>query len=300
MRTDESACGSAPSDGKGMVTVAQTDILTRPSRQPDHVLLYGPRQDQVADLRLPAAGQAGPGSVSGGCGAPLVIFLHGGFWRGAIDRTHTGPLGEALAAAGFAVCIPEYRRTGQPGGGWPGTFDDIALAVDALPGLVVETVGPAVDGGRVVVAGHSAGGHLALWSAGRVRLPGAWHAGRPPGVGVVSLAGVCDLALCYRLGLDDGAAGDLMGGGPSDFASRYAAADPMGLVPTGTLSRLVHGDSDDRVPVEMSLSYTACAVAAGDDARCEVLEGCGHFEVIDPLSSVWPRVVAAFWSAAGF
>jgi acetyl esterase/lipase len=284
-----------------MVTVAQTDILARPSGRPDDVLLYGPRQDQVADLRLPAAGRAGAGGVSEGRGAPLIIFLHGGFWRGAIDRTHTGPLGDALAAAGFVVCIPEYRRTGQPGGGWPGTFDDIALAVDALPGLVAETVGSAVDAGRVVVAGHSAGGHLALWSAGRVRLPegNRWHAGRPPGVGVVSLAGVCDLASCYRLGLDDDAAGDLMGGGPSDFPSRYAAADPMGLVPTGTLLRLVHGDSDDRVPVEMSLSYTSRAVAAGDDAGCDVLEGSGHFEVIDPLSEVWPRVVAAFWAAAG-
>jgi acetyl esterase/lipase len=284
-----------------MVIVPQTDILTRPSRRPDQVLLYGPREDQVADLRLPHAGVGGTAAGPGAPGRPLVIFLHGGFWRGAIDCRHAGPLGDALAAVGFVVCIPEYRRTGQPGGGWPGTFDDIALAVDALPEIVAQTVGPLVDVSRVVVAGHSAGGHLALWSAGRVRLPAGsgWHAARPPAPGIVSLAGVCDLAACYRLGLDGDAAGDLMGGGPDDFPSRYAAADPMGLVPTGTVLRLVHGTEDQRVPIEQSPAYTARALAAGDDAHCDVLDGTGHFEVIDPLSSAWPSVRAAFQAAAG-
>ncbi|MGH3399915.1 MAG: alpha/beta hydrolase family protein [Streptosporangiaceae bacterium] len=283
----------------------QTDILTRPSRRPDHVLLYGPRDDQVADLRLPRAGAGGtgggPGGGSGARGLPLVIFLHGGFWRGAIDRSHTGSLGDALAASGFVVCVPEYRRTGQPGGGWPGTFDDIALAVDALPQIVAETVGSLVDASRVVVAGHSAGGHLALWSAGRVRLPAGspWHAEGPPTASVVSLAGVCDLAACYRLGLDGNAAGDLMGGGPDSHPERYAAADPMGLVPTGVVVRLVHGTEDQRVPVEQSPAYTARALAAGDDACCDVLDGYGHFEVIDPLTSAWPSVLAAFQAAAG-
>ena len=279
----------------------QTDILTRPSRRPDHVLLYGPRDDQVADLRLPRTGASGTGRGSVARRRPLVIFLHGGFWRGAIDRRHVGPLGDALAAVGFVVCIPEYRRTGLPGGGWPGTFDDIALAVDALPEIVAQTVGPVVDVSRVVVGGHSAGGHLALWSAGRVRLPAGsgWHAARPPAAGIVSLAGDCDLAECYRLGLDADAAGDLMGGGPDDFPSRYAAADPMRLVPTGTVLRLVHGTEDQRVPVEQSPAYTARALAAGDDARCDVLDGTGHFEVIDPLSSAWPSVLAAFEAAAG-
>lgn len=288
-----------------MVIVPQTDILTRASREPDHTLLYGPRDDQVADLRLPGGGGGGgggpAGAGSGGRGLPLVVFIHGGFWRSAFDRRHTGPLADALAASGFVVCTPEFRRTGQPSGGWPGTFDDVALAVDALPRIVEQTVGSLVDVSRVVVGGHSAGGHLALWSAGRVRLAGEdpWHAGRPPAVGVVSLAGVCDLAACYRLGLDGDAAGDLMGGGPDAYPSRYAAADPMGLVPTGTVLRLVHGTADDRVPVEQSVAYNAGAVAAGDDAHCDVLDGCGHFELIDPLSTAWPWVLSAFRGAAG-
>jgi acetyl esterase/lipase len=279
----------------------QTDILTRPSREPDYVLRWGDHEEQVADLRLPRrepASRRAETEADGPAGAPpLVIFLHGGFWRSAYDRGHVGPLGDALAAAGFVVCTPEFRRTGQPGGGWPGTFDDVASAVDVLPELVSEFAAI----GRVVVAGHSAGGHLALWTAGRVRLPGGtpWHLAASPAVGVVSLAGVCDLAAGYRLELGGGAVQALMGGGPSEFAGRYAAGDPMGLVPSGVAVRLVHGTEDDRVPVGLSRDYAARAVAAGDDVRCDLLEGYGHFELIDPESEAWPVVLEAFWSAAG-
>jgi acetyl esterase/lipase len=222
---------------------------------------------------------------------PVVIFLHGGFWRSTFDRTHTGPLAEALASAGFAVCTPEYRRTGQPGGGWPGTFDDVAAAVDALPGLVAAAAEGRTDLSRVVLAGHSAGGHLALWAAG--------HGAPGTLAGVVSLAGVCDLAACFRLGLGGDAAGALMGGGPDLHPDRYRAADPMRLLPTGVRARLVHGTADDRVPAELSTRYAELGRGAGDDVTCELLGGFGHFEVIDPLSGAWSAVVAAFWEAAG-
>ncbi len=230
-----------------------------------------------------------------------MIFLHGGFWRAAYDRTHTGPLAEALAAEGFAVCAPEFRRTGEPGGGWPGTFDDVAAAVDALPAMVADAAGGRADPGRVVLAGHSAGGHLALWAAGRRRLPAGspWHRGDAGGVGVVSLAGVCDLAAAARLGLGRGAAADLMGGGPAEIGERYRAADPMGLVPTGMRVRLVHGVDDDVVPARLSEEYAGRARGAGDEVACELLEGCGHFEVIDPVSRAWPAVLGAFVAAAG-
>jgi acetyl esterase/lipase len=283
-----------------------SDILTRAARPPDQVLHYGPRPDQFADLRLPVRSGEAENSSSAAERRPewpVVIFLHGGFWRSAFDRTHTGPLAEALAAAGFAVCTPEFRRTGQPGGGWPGSFDDVAAAVDVLPGLVaaaVQEAGGRADPGRLVLAGHSAGGHLALWAAGRGALPegGRWAA-PPLASGVVSLAGVCDLAACYRLGLGGDAAGALMGGGPEEFPERYRAGDPMGLVPTGLAVRLVHGMADDRVPWELSAGYAERGRAAGDDVACELLEECGHFEVIDPLSGVWDAVLAAFRSAAG-
>jgi pimeloyl-ACP methyl ester carboxylesterase len=117
--------------------------------------------------------------------------------------------------------------------------------------------------------------------------------------GVVSLAGVCDLAACFRLGLGGYAAGALMGGGPDRYPDRYRAADPMELVPTGIPARLVHGTADDRVPAELSIEYAERGRGAGDDVRCELLAGLGHFEVIDPLSGAWPAVVAAFWAAAG-
>jgi acetyl esterase/lipase len=274
-----------------------SDILTRAARPPDQVLRYGPGPEQFADLRLPVWSEGAENSSVRAAEWrpewPVVIFLHGGFWRAAFDRTHTGPLAEALASAGFAVCTPEYRRTGQPGGGWPGTFDDVAAAVDVLPGLVAAAAGAAggrADLSRVVLAGHSAGGHLALWAA---------SAGVSGVAGVVSLAGVCDLAACFRLGLGADAAGALMGGGPDRHPDWYQAADPMELLPTGIRTRLVHGSADDWVPAELSIGYAERGQAAGDDVTCELLAGCGHFEVIDPLSGAWPAAVAAFWGAAG-
>jgi acetyl esterase/lipase len=286
------------------------DVLTRSTPPPDHVLRYGPGPDQVADLRL-GVGHAGRPPV-------LVLLLHGGFWRAAYDRTHLGPLATALAAENFAVCTPEFRRTGQPGGGWPGTFDDVALAVDRLPGLVravlpgAAEIGGAEVGG-VVLAGHSAGGHLALWSAGRHRLgpdspwrvdPGtSGTAGAGAGsdaevAGVVALAPISDLAACYRAGLDHDAAGDLLGGGPAEQPARYAVADPARLIPLGVPVRIVHGTADDRVPFEMSQSFAAQDRAAGDPVQLDVLAGGGHFDVIDPLSAAWPVVLAAFRAVA--
>ena len=257
-------------------------------------LRYGPGQHHVADLRLPAPG---PGSLlTGASGVPLVLFLHGGFWRAAYDRTHTGPLATALAAEGFAVCVPEYRRTGQPGGGWPGTFDDVAAAVDVLPDLARAATGGAVDSGRVLFSGHSAGGHLALWAAARHRLPrtAAWHSAPPRCAGVVALAAVSDLVDCYQRRLGNGAVADLLGGGPGTRPERYAVTDPTVLIPIGVPVRLVHGSDDDVVPCQMSLEYAVRAQAAGDDAACTELSGAGHFEVIDPLSDAWGQVVAAF------
>lgn len=276
------------------------EVLTRPARRPDLVLRYGEHADHVADVHLPPPGSAMQGSSYER--APLILFLHGGFWRAEYGRGHTGPLAEALARGGFAVCAPEYRRVGQAGGGWPGTFDDVARAVDRLPELVREASGGLVDPGRTVLAGHSAGGHLALWAAGRWRLPteSPWHVGEPaPGraeamAGVVALAAVSDLVWCHELGLGGQAAGALMGGGPSRLPDRYRQGDPARLVPVGRRVRLVHGTADDRVPWEMSQRYARRARAAGDDAACLLLPGAGHFDVIDPLSPWWDRVEAAF------
>jgi len=291
------------------------EVLTRPAPPPDHLLRYGPGPDQVADLRLPP----GLGMDAAGRAPVLVLLLHGGFWRAAYDRTHLGPLASALAAESFAVCTPEFRRTGQPGGGWPGTFDDVALAVDRLPGLVQAVLPGGAEVGGVVLAGHSAGGHLALWSAGRHRLgpDSPWHLDSGAGIagsaggafgagggsgagvaGVVALAPVSDLAACYRAGLDHDAAGDLLGGGPAEQPGRYAATDPAQLIPLGVPVRIVHGTADDRVPFTMSQSFAAQDRAVGDCVQLDELAGGGHFDVIDPLSAAWPVVLATFRAVA--
>jgi len=225
-----------------------------------------------------------------------VLFFHGGFWRAAYDRRHTGPLAAALVAEGFAVCAPEYRRTGQPDGGWPGTFDDAAAAADVLPGLAAAAADGLIDSSQVLFGGHSAGGHLALWAAARRRLPPTtrWHSATTRCAGVVALAAVSDLISGYQQRLGNGAVAELLGGAPGTFPDRYAMADPAVLVPGGVPVRLVHGRDDDVVPCEMSLEYAARAGAAGDDVACTVPHGAGHFDVIDPLSGAWAQVLQAF------
>lgn len=283
-----------------MGTPDPSDVLTRPARPPDQVLRYGPGPEHLADLRFPP--RAGDGPAAGTQAGGLVVLLHGGFWRAAYDRAHLGPMAAALADEGYVVCTPEFRRVGQPGGGWPGTFDDIAAAVDVLPGLVRSAAPGEPATSRVVLAGHSAGGHLALWAAARHRLgpDSAWQVAERPRVeGVVALAPVSDLCDCYRAGLSNNAAGELLGGGPAEQPRRYAATDPASLVPLGVPVRIVHGTDDANVPSAMSRRYAARARAADDDVVLTELAGGGHFDVIDPLSPAWPAVLDAFrWAAS--
>lgn len=264
------------------------DVLSRPARGPDLTLPYGTLSDQVADVWLP------PVRGDRRAGLPLVLFLHGGFWRAAYDRAHTAPLAEALAADGFAVCTPEYRRVGQEGGGWPGTFDDVRGAATALPAAVARATAGLVAGRWVILAGHSAGGHLALWTASHID-----DEARSTIRAVVSLAGVCDLAASFRLRLGDNATADLIGGGPDRYPDRYASADPSAALPLGIRISLVHGTADDRVPWEQSRDYAARARTAGDQVSLVTLPATGHFELIDPLSAAWPAVQAEFRFAAG-
>jgi acetyl esterase/lipase len=265
--------------------VSDAGDLSRSATAPDLTLRYGDLPDQVGDVRLPP--NNGP--------RPLVVVVHGGFWKAQFDRAHAGPQSEGLADAGYVVATVDYRRVGQPGGGWPGTFDDLAALTDAVPSLVKNALPDRVDTTRTVLVGHSAGAHLAAWAAARHRLPNEspWHRSDPLDVSVVSLAGVLDLELSERLGLGGHAAGRLLGGSPRHQRERYALANPTALLPTGGRLIAVHGTRDDTVPVEVSRRYVDRALTAGDQVELVEIDDCGHYEVIDPLSAAWPAVLAA-------
>ena len=223
----------------------------------------------------------------------MVVFIHGGYWRARYSLDHADSLCQALAEAGFAVWNVEYRRLGQQGGGWLGTFHDVLQAVQHVRILATTF---ALDGHQVVLMGHSAGGHLALWVAGAHRLPAAdgFGVAEPlPMKTVIALAPVSDLHRAWELDLSQGAAAELLGGHPDQVPERYAAASPMALLPLGVPQVLIHGTADDDVPFELSERYVAAASTAGDECRLVTLSTLGHFELIDPLSAAWPHVYNA-------
>ena len=219
-----------------------------------------------------------------------MVLVHGGFWRSMYDRSLMVPLAADLVRRGVAVWNVEYRRLGEPGGGWPGTFEDAASAVDALA-AVPDGV---VDLKRVAGIGHSAGGHLALWCAARSGLPDEAPGCRPAVElrAVVAQAPVTDL----RAAADSWGAGrqatlDLMGCAPDDDPERYWLASPIERLPLGLPQVLVHGRSDHVVPVDQSIRYAERAVAAGDPVELLAMPRVGHFDVIKPGHRSWLAVV---------
>jgi acetyl esterase/lipase len=196
--------------------------------------------------------------------APLLVAtIHGGFWRSRVDAASIAPLAAALAAAGHRVWNLEYPRVGEPGGGWPGTAAAVAAALDAI--------GEVAGGRPVVVLGHSAGGHLALWAA----------RGRPVAA-VLGLAPVCDLPAARRAGLGEGAVEEFIGAPPEDAVEAYLEASPGARLPLGVPASLVHGDADERVPIAQSRTYARAARAAGDEIELIELAGVDHMALIEP------------------
>ena len=245
-------------------------ILTRAAPRPLRTTAYGLDAAQVYDVRSPT-------------GAPrstAVAVIHGGFWQAEFDRAHAASQAQAFADHGFHVAVVEYRRVGMAGGGWPGTFQDVVAAVAAVradPGLP----------DRVVLVGHSAGGHLAALLASQPDARGL--------VGAVCLAGCVDLAMTARLGLGDGAAQTLMGGEPAELPVAYAEADPAASTPIAPLA-LLHGADDQVVPPEVSRSYAdrIRASAPGHaEVRRTVIPACGHFGLIDPGHAAFALVLDA-------
>ncbi len=267
------------------------------SPSPPLRVAYGRHPSQVADV-WPAAPTYLPGAGLCWLPAPLVLWLHGGWWRCGVDRSYAWPLAADLAARGCTVAAIEYRRLGQIGGGWPGTFDDVAQACEAVPALLAFE-GLVAAHSPLILAGHGSGGHLALWAAVRDRLPdpgAVWR--RPPLrlAGVLALAPVTDLSDCYYRGAGQDAVAGLLGGGPASRAARYRAVDPALLpVPYAPVA-LVHGSADGQVSVEQSRRYAARAPHVAFFELSDV----GHMELLDPGSPVWQDVVVTALGEMGW
>ncbi|TLM88166.1 alpha/beta hydrolase [Pseudarthrobacter sp. NamE5] len=252
-----------------------------------HRYQYGEDSSQWGELFLPEL-------PDGGTHQGVAVVIHGGYWRPRYGAELGEPLASDLAAHGVAAWNLEYRRAGN-GGGWPHTFSDVLAGIDKL-----REIAPlhALDLTRVVALGHSAGGQLAVWAAGRDRLGGlglqAEHRELEPNAGgvrlagVVSQSGVLDLGEAERLNLSNGAVANLLGGPSSEFPGRYRYADPMAALPLGVPVYAVHAEGDEDVPLSMSTSYVDASRCGSVPAQLVMVPG-DHFALIDPGAEAYRK-----------
>ena len=247
------------------------DILSRQPPPADLRVSYGSDPNQFIDLRLPAKGKP----------RPLAINIHGGFWRAKYNLDHAGHICAALTARGIATANVEYRRVGNEGGAWPGTFADLRSACQFL---IQNAPKQNLDPARVMVMGHSAGGQLALCLAAR----------EPSLKGVLSLAGVVDLEQAYQLHLSQDAVVEFLGGTPTEVPDHYREADPMQLSITHARQWLIHGSIDRTIPPAFSRDYVDRKKKRWGNEKEDVhlleISGADHFDLIDPKSPAWPQV----------
>lgn len=248
----------------------------------DFLVYYGEDSLHFGELRTP---------LSQKDTFPLVIYIHGGCWLDAYNLDYVSTVADDLVKDGYAVWVPEYRRVGNAGGGYPNTFKDIQASVDFARTLA--EIYP-LDLDRVVIMGHSAGGHLALWSAAQSNLPKNSRLYNPNPLsvkGIIALAGITDLTAYDKIGNScSTAVPKLMGGDSDKMNARYFKSSPINLLPTGIPIRMIHGQLDNIVPLSQSEAFVEKAKAAGDDVTMLMIEGGGHFDMASPYSEAWKVV----------
>lgn len=248
------------------------DVLALETTPADDVVRYGEDPLQFVEVWRPSDQPRA-----------MVVLIHGGCWQAGYGVDHIRPLAAYLKANDYLIWAPEYRRIGDPGGGWPGTFEDVAASVDAAGRW---RSAERADQLSVIFAGHSAGGQLALWAGARSAFtsdnPFAASAPLKP-TGVLGLAAITDLVR-YAAGVSscERAAVELLGGTPDEVEARYAATSPVALLPSGTRVSLIQGMNDEIVPAEQAGRFVEAAIAAGDRVGLRYVPGAGHFDLIHP------------------
>lgn len=266
-------------------TLSWSELGEMPLPAPGERIAYGKGPQQFGELRVPK----GDGPF------PVIVVIHGGCWQNAFDYIYMTRLARWLTEHGVATWTIEYRRLGDDGGGWPGTFLDVAAATDALRGFASKS---ALDLNRVFAAGHSAGGQLALWLASRGKLPESSELYRRDPVavrGVIGLAAITDLAR-YRIGPPNSCHSSvepLLGGGPDKVPARYAETSPSQRLPLGVAQIFIQGEKDPIVDTASIRDYIDAAQKSGDRATLLELREAGHFEAC----VVIPQTAAAFEEA---
>lgn len=262
--------------------------VTQDNSPPVIRIAYGADPLQFGDLRLPS----GPGPH------PVAVLIHGGCWFNLFGLELMDAMSATLTAAGVATWNIEYRRVGDPGGGFPNTLTDVGMAVDFVRDLAPTYH---LDLHRVITVGHSAGGHLGVWVGARHLLPLGEPLRGPDPLrlrAAVPLAGIMNLATYLNLNLCGEFVDDLMGGTPADVPERYALASPSALLPIRLATTLVQGTLDDIVPLELAEQYRKDARDAGDrHVHLKKIHGADHFAVITPTSLAWPKVQKAILKA---
>jgi acetyl esterase/lipase len=280
--------------GEDLELVSEDQYMAFPPVAADHRIPYGSDPMQFGDLYLPRGAKR----------APVVVLVHGGCWMARFGLEPLGKFADTLRSHGLAVWSLEYRRVGN-GGGWPATYEDVAAGTDFVRELAKRYP---LDADRVVIVGHSAGGHLSAWLASRHKIPPGlpFHTSDPlKPVGTVTLAGILDMRAAVegdlRKGMNDCAQATfaMIGATSKEQPNRYRAASPIELLPIGVPHWILVGEHDNPLRIEQLKRYADIAREQGDDAKFELLAGAGHFEPVDVDGPFWNATLSAIKGAAG-